>query len=127
MKKLDLSNLRWKINEQLEELMEYTCLKLDDAGLVDVTPETVVDTNHTYEIPGRTAKYGLYFSGENLIVSVVNRFNGSKENISLRIDCMCWQNSSGFAKHSVKFSYKDSKKKIDRLIDEIIKKYKEEI
>ena len=53
--------------------------------------------------------------GYDIYVETVYRRNGTKENCSLRIDLMNWHRSSGHSIYRVKFSIKDSKKKIIRL------------
>lgn len=119
MKQLDLTGLEWKMNSELSELMTYVCTKLDEAGLEDITPSYIKDTNHRYAVTGRF----LNANGDTLDVKVVNRFNGAKENISIRVEYMTWSNHSCHAVESVKFSYKDSKKKVDRLVNQITELY----
>lgn len=72
----------------------------------------------------KNEKYGFYhINGHDLHVDEVNRCNGTKANISYSFDIMEWKESSGHSLERVKVSYKDSKKKQERLINGIISHY----
>lgn len=72
----------------------------------------------------KNEKYDYYtISGHELMVDETNRCNGTKANISFYISIMEWNHSNGHALERIKVSYKDSKKKQERLIDGIINHY----
>lgn len=64
-------------------------------------------------------------SGHLMTIDEVYRSNATSENISIRIRINEYRHSMGHTLESVKFSYKDSKKKQDRLIKEIVDRYKQ--
>lgn len=65
--------------------------------------------------------------GFHLSVDEVHRSNATSENTSLRIGVYEVHNSSAHEFYRVKFSWKDSIKKQDRLIEEIITAYKDKV
>ena len=72
----------------------------------------------------KNEKYDFYtITGHNLYVDEVQRSNGTKANISYYISIMEWHNSNGHGLEKIKVSYKDSKKKQERLINGIINHY----
>ena len=115
-------------NKELYELREYIENKLLGLGFKPERNDWSLNSK-SYHLKDelqriKEEKYDYYYiSGNNLYVTEVYRSNGTKANISYRIEIMEWNHSSGHALEVVKISYKDSKKKQERLLNEIINHY----
>ncbi len=117
------------MSKELEALKEKVKNKLIEAGF------TCDDKygSQNYHIGNEwqriyDEKWDYYrHDGFQLYVEEVHRSNAATENTSLRIWACEVHNSSCHGFYSVKFSYKDSVKKQDRLIEEIITAYKDKV
>ena len=116
-------------NEQMEVFKEYVETQLLNEGFKTAKENwnlgykdfTLGDEAYT-----KLEKNGFKsFNGNTLHVNEVRRHNGTSENISIKFEMMEWNQNSGHCIFKEKISYKDSKKKQDRIIKEVVEKYKE--
>ncbi len=118
------------MTEELKTVKDNIIEKLTAAGIKDVTPPWCKDCNWVFKYEGlakRTKdKYGFEgITGFDIRVDQVYRSNGTNQNTSMRVEIIEWNQSTGHGVHKVKISIRDSVKKQNRLIQEIIDAYNE--
>lgn len=118
------------MTEELKELANYLAGKITTSGIKDVTLPYCKDCNWVFQIDGlaerKKDKYGFEgICGFDIRMNQVHRSNATNQNTSMRIEIIEWSYSSGHAVHKVKISIRDSVKKRDRLVQEIIDAYKQ--
>lgn len=111
----------------INELFDYTKERLNAAGLIEVSinadyPSFEVPERSTYKQDEGILRQQVF--GYDIRLSKVYKHNAAGENVSVRLYVEKWNKSCGTTIVKVKYSYKDSIKKINRLIDEVINTYK---
>lgn len=110
---------------EIREFMESVANRILAAGLkksCDDNNSFVLHDNDTWISPKPGYNFTT-FNGCDLGLSEVWRRNATAANVSVRLSITEWDQSNGHTLESVKISYKDSKKKQDRLINEIVNHY----
>lgn len=112
---------------EIREFMESVAERLVAAGLkktrdVGCQKSFVLHDTDTWRTPEPGYDF-TWYNGCDLGLEQVWRRNATAANVSVRISINQWDHSNGHTLESVKFSYKDSKKKQDRLIKEIADHY----
>ena len=110
-----------KITVELENLINYIRDKFIELGLVDKThPNAAAEHSFTYVKAGLEPNYD---KGRTVTIHICYKSNGAANNTSVYLNSMVWDRRSGYGDCTVKISIRDGKKKVDRLINEVVNTY----